>query len=96
MVNIEANINGSIFDVDDDEVTGMEFLKVSKDLRLSKRIVDMPGKGSRAWLTRDATAAIPECCMPDWIANRPFGASIAFPEVSPTPSTGALTLSEGI
>ena len=72
MVNIEANVNGIIFDVDDDQVTGMEFLKVSEDFRLSKRIVDMPGKGSRAWLTWDATAAIPECCMPDWIANRTF------------------------
>ncbi len=70
LVNTEGNVNGSIFDVDHDQVTGMEFLKVSEDLRLSKRIVDMPGKDSRAWLARDATAAIPECRMPDRIANR--------------------------
>ena len=72
LVNLEANVNVCINGVDDDLVTRMEFLEVSEDLRPSKRIVDMPGKRGRAWLARDAAAAIPECRMPDRIANRTF------------------------
>jgi len=72
LVNNEANVNGGIFDVDDDQVTGMEILEVSEDLGFSKRIVDVPGKRGRAWLARDATAAIPECRIPDRIATRTF------------------------
>ncbi|HEX7394789.1 MAG TPA: hypothetical protein VF313_07675, partial [Anaerolineaceae bacterium] len=43
LVNNEADVNGGIFDVDDDQVTRMEILEVSKDLRYSKWIVDVSG-----------------------------------------------------
>ena len=71
-VDNEASVSAGVLGVDDDQVTGLEILEVSEDLRPSERLVGVPGNRGRANVARDAAAAIPECRMPNRIVNRTF------------------------
>src|SRR6185295_20407239 len=70
LVDNEAYVNICIFNVNDDRVTGMEILEVSKDIRSSERIVDVPSDCGRTYVARNAAATIPVGCVPKRVANR--------------------------